>query len=122
MEHVRVDHSDETVPVISADYCFMNSVDDTVITEEVRKKHAPVLVVHGRWFKMTYAHALPYKVVSQGPIGSNCLLNDLKKSGYPKAVTRYDPEPVAEAAKNGFDKELVLKKAPQRCFRIKRGN
>ena len=23
MRHVRVDHSDETVPVISADYCFM---------------------------------------------------------------------------------------------------
>ena len=35
MKHVRVDHSDETVPVISADYCFVNSVDDTVITGEV---------------------------------------------------------------------------------------
>ena len=54
MKHVRVDHSDETVPVISADYCFMNSVDDTVITEEVQKKHAPVLVMHDRWSKMTY--------------------------------------------------------------------
>ena len=47
MRHVKVDHSDETVPVISADYCFMNSVDDTVITEEVQKKHAPVLIVKG---------------------------------------------------------------------------
>ena len=48
MKHVRVDHSDETVPVILADYCFLNSVDGTVITEEVQKKHAPVLVVHDR--------------------------------------------------------------------------
>ena len=63
MKHVRVDHSDEGVPVISADYCFMNSVDDTVITEEVQKKHAQVLVVHDRWFNMTYAHILPYKGV-----------------------------------------------------------
>ena len=81
MKHVRVDHSDETVPVIWADYCFMNSVDDTVITEEVQKKHAPVLVVHGSWSKMTYAHVLPCKGVAQGPIGSKCLLNDLKKLG-----------------------------------------
>ena len=73
MKHVRVDHSDETVTVISADYCFMNSVDHTVITEEVQKKHAPVLVVHDRW---SYAHVLPYKGVTQGPIGSKCLLNE----------------------------------------------
>ena len=117
MQHVRVDHSDETVPVISADYCFMNSVDDTVITDEVQKKHAPVLVVHDRWSKTIYAHVLPYKGVSQGHIGSKCLLNDLKKLGYPKMVMRYDPEPalnsVVEAAKNGFDKELVLEKVPR---------
>ena len=81
MKHVRVDNSDETVPVISADYCFMNSVDDTVITEEVQKKHVPVFVVHDRWSKMTCAHVLPYKGVSQGPIGSKCLLNDFKKLG-----------------------------------------
>ena len=117
MKHVRVDHSDETVPVISADYCFMNSVDDTVITDEVQKKHAPVLVVHDRWSKTIYAHVLPYKGVSQGPIGSKCLLNDLKKLGHPKMVMRYDPEPalnsVVEAAKNGFDKELVLEQVPR---------
>ena len=117
MRHVKVDHSDETVPVISADYCFMNSVDDTVITEEVQKKHAPVLIVHDRWSKLTYAHVLPYKGVTQGPIGSKCLLNDLKKFVYPKMVMRYDPEPalnsVVEAAKNGFDKQLVLEKVPQ---------
>ena len=117
MRHVRVDHSDETVPVISADYCFMNSVDDTVITDEVQKKHAPVLVVHDRWSKTIYAHVLPYKGVSQGPVGSKCLLNDLKKLGYPKMVMRYDPEPalnsVVEAAKNGFEKELVLEKVPR---------
>ena len=117
MRHVKVDHSDETVPVISADYCFMNSVDDTVITEEVQKKHAPVLIVHDRWSKLTYAHVLPYKGVTQGPIGSKCLLNDLKKFGYPKMVMRYDPEPalnsIVEAAKNGFDKQLVLEKVPK---------
>ena len=117
MRHVKVDHSDETVPVISADYCFMNSVDDTVITEEVQKKHAPVLIIHDRWSKLTYAHVLPYKGVTQGPIGSKCLLNDLKKFGYPKMVMRYDPEPalnsVVEAAKNGFDKQLVLEKVPK---------
>ena len=105
MKYVRVDHSDETVPVISADYCFMNSVDYTVVTEEVQKKHAPVLVVHGRWSKTNHAH------VTQGPIGSKCRLNDLKKLGYPKMVMRYDPEPalnsVVEAAKNDFDKELI---------------
>ena len=78
MKHVRVDHSDETVPVISADFFSLNSVDDAAITEEVQKKHAPVLVVHDRWSKMTYAHVLPYKGVAQGPIGSKCLLNDLK--------------------------------------------
>ena len=37
MRHVKVDHSDETVPVISADYCFMNSVDDTVIRRSAEK-------------------------------------------------------------------------------------
>ena len=84
---------------------------------EVQKKHAPVLVVHDRWSKTIYAHVLPYKGISQGPIGSKCLLNDLKKLGYPKMVMRYDPEPalnsVVEAAKNGFDKELVLEKVPR---------
>ena len=89
----------------------MNSVDDTVITEEVQKKHAPVLVVHDRWSKMTYAHVLPYEGVTQGPIGCKCPMNDLKKLRYPKMVTRYDPEPalnsVVEAAKNDFDKELI---------------
>ena len=49
--------------------------------------------------------------------GPKCLLNDLKKLGYPKMVTRYDPEPapnsVVEAAKNGFDQELVLEKVPR---------
>ena len=44
-------------------------------------------------------------------------MNDLKKLGYPKMVMRYDPEPalnsVVEAAKNGFDKELVLEKVPE---------
>ena len=44
-------------------------------------------------------------------------LNDLKKLGYPKMVMPYDPEPafnsVVEAAKNGFDKELVLEKVPR---------
>ena len=57
--------------------------------------------------EMIYAHVLPYKGV----------LNDLKKLGYPKMVMRYDPEPalnsVVEAAKNGFDKELVLEKVPR---------
>ena len=38
MRHVKVDHSDETVPVISAGYCFMNSVDDTVITRGSAEK------------------------------------------------------------------------------------
>ena len=83
----------------------------------MQKKHAPVLVVHERWSKTIYAHVLPYKGVSKGPIVSRCLLNDLKKLGYPKMVMRYDPEPalnsVVEAAKNGFDKELVLEQVPR---------
>ena len=66
---------------------------------------------------MTYAHVLPHKGVTQGPIGSKCLLNDLKELGYPKMVMCYDLEPalnsVVEAAKNGFDKELVLEKVPR---------
>ena len=66
---------------------------------------------------MTYAHILPYKGVTQGPIGSKCLLIDLKKLGYPKMVMRYDPErafnSAVEAAKNGFDKELVVEKVPR---------
>ena len=73
--------------------------------------------MHDRWSKTIYAHVLPYKGISQGPIGSKCLLNDLKKLGHPKMVMRYDPEPalnsVVEAAKNGFDKELVLEKVPR---------
>ena len=95
----------------------MNSVDDTVITEEVQKKHAPVLVVHDRWSTMTFAHVLPYKGVTQGPVGFKCLLDDLKKLGYPKKGMRYDPErafnSAVEAAKNGFDKELVVEKVPR---------
>ena len=56
MRHVRVDHSEEQVPVISVDYCFMNSKDDTVITEDTQSKHSPVLVVRDRWTRMVFAH------------------------------------------------------------------
>ena len=51
MRHVKVDHSEEQVPVISVDYCFMNSKEDTVITDEAQSKHLPVLVVRDRWTK-----------------------------------------------------------------------
>lgn len=78
MRRVKVHHSGETVPVVSADYCFMNSSNETVIADEVQKKHAPVLVVHDRVSKLIFAHVLPYKGVSQGPAGSKCLLNDLR--------------------------------------------
>ena len=44
MKHVKVDHSEEQVPVVSVDYCFMNSKDDTVITDEAQSKHLPVLI------------------------------------------------------------------------------
>ena len=81
-----VDHSEEQVPVISVDYCFMNSKDDTVITVEVQPKHLPVLVVLDRWTKMVFAHVWPCKGVQKGPFGSRCLLNDLKKLGYSKMV------------------------------------
>jgi len=116
MKHVRVDHSEEQVPVISVDYCFMNSKDDTVITEDTQSKHSPVLVVRDRWTRMVFAHVLPYKGVQKGPVGSKCLLNDLRKLGYPKMIVRYDPEPalqaVVEAAKNGFQGQLILEKIP----------
>ena len=116
MKHVKVDHSEE-VPVISVDYCFMNSKDDTVITDEAQSKHLPVLVVRDRWTRMVFAHVLPYyKGVQKGPYGSKCLLNDLKKLGYSKMVVRYDPEPalqaVVEATKNGFEGQLILEKIP----------
>ena len=116
MKHVRVDHSEEQVPVISVDYCFMNSKDDTVITEDTQSKHSPVLVVRDRWTRMVFAHVLPYKGVQKGPVGSKCLLNDLRRLGYPKMIVRYDPEPalqaVVEAAKNGFQGQLILEKIP----------
>ena len=48
MRHVKVDHSEEQVPVISVDYCFMNSKDDTVITDEAQSKHLPVLACRPR--------------------------------------------------------------------------
>ena len=116
MRHVRVDHSEEQVPVISVDYCFMNSKDDTVITEDTQSKHSPVLVVRDRWTKMVFVHVLPYKGVQKGPVGSKCLLNDLRKLGYPKMIVRLDPEPalqaVVEAAKNEFQGQLILEKIP----------
>ena len=116
MKHVRVDHSEEQVPVISVDYCFMNSKDDTVITEDTQSKHSPVLVVRDRWTRMVFSHVLPYKGVQKGPVGSKCLLNDLRKLGYSKMIVRYDPEPalqaVVEAAKNGFQGQLILEKIP----------
>ena len=116
MKHVRVDHSEEQVPVIPVDYCFMNSKDDTVITEDTQSKHSPVLLVRDRWTRMDFAHVLPYKGVQKGPVGSKCLLNDLRKLGYPKMIVRYDPEPalqaVVEAAKNGFQGQLILEKIP----------
>ena len=123
MKHVRVDHSEEQVPVISVDYCFMNSKDDTVITEDTQSKHSPVLVVRDRWTRMVFAHVLPYKGVQKGPVGSKCLLNDLRKLGYPKMIVRYDPEPalqaVVEAAKNGFQGQLILEKIPVGVFERK---
>ena len=66
---------------------------------------------------------LPYKGVQKGPYGSKCLLNDLKKLGYPKMVIRYDPEPalqaVVESAKNGFQGQLILEKIPVGVSEIK---
>ncbi len=116
MRHVKVDHSEEQVPVISVDYCFMNSKDDTVITGEVQPKHSPGLVVRDRWTKIVFSHGLPYKGVQKGPVGSKCLLNDLEKLGYSKMVLRYDPEPtlqaVVQAAKNGSQGQLILDMIP----------
>ena len=54
MRHVKVDRSEEQVPVISVDYCFINSKDDIVITDKPHSKHLPVLVVRDRWTKMSY--------------------------------------------------------------------
>ena len=116
MRHVKVNHSEEQVPVISVDYCFMNSKDDTIITDDTQPKHSPVLVVRDRWTKMIFAHALPYKGVQKGPVGWKCLLGDLKKLRYSKMVVRYDPKPalqaVVESAKNGFQGQLILEKIP----------
>ena len=92
MRHVKVDYLEEQIPIISVDYCFINSKDNTVISDEAQSKHLPVLVVRDRWTKMVFLHALPYKGVQKGPYGSKYLLNDLKKLGYPKMVIRYDPE------------------------------
>ena len=65
---------------------------------------------------MIFAHVLPYKGVQKGPVGSKCLLGDLKKLGYSKMVVRYDLEPalqaVVESAKNGFQGQLILEKIP----------
>ena len=63
MRHMKVDHLEEQVLVISVDYCFMNSKDDTDITDDIQSKHSPVLVVRNRWTKMIFAHVLPYKGV-----------------------------------------------------------
>ena len=64
--------------------------------------------------KIVFAHVLPYKGVQKGPFGSKCLLNDLKKLEYSNMVVRYDPEPalqaVVEAAKHGFQGQLILEK------------
>ena len=57
--HRRVDHTDETTPVVTVDYCFMNSRTDDVVLDE---KTAPILVVRDRWTKHFFAHVLPYKV------------------------------------------------------------
>ena len=72
MRHVKVDYLEEQVPVISVDYCFMNSKDDTVIIDDIQSKYSPVLVVRDRWTKMIFAHVLPYKGVQRGPVGSKC--------------------------------------------------
>ena len=79
--------------------------------------------------KMAYAHVLPCKCVTQGPIGSKCLLDDIKTLGYPKMVMRVmtlnlHSTPV-EAAQNGFEeKELILEKVtkafPNRKGKLKK--
>ena len=44
----------------------MNSRTDDVVLDE--KTHAPILVVRDRWTKHLFAHVLPYKGVTKGPI------------------------------------------------------
>ena len=60
----------ERVRAKHVDYCFMNSKDDTVITDEAQSKHLPVLIVRDRWTKLVFSHVLPYKGVQKGPYGS----------------------------------------------------
>ena len=113
--HRKIDHTDETTPVVTVDYCFMNSRTDDVVLDE--KTHAPILVVRDRWTKHLFAHVLPYKGVTKGPYGSKVLLNDIKKLGYSKLIIRHDPEPaltsVVEAVKNGFEGTLIIEKSPK---------
>ena len=113
--HKWVDHSDETTPVVTVDYCFMNSRADDVVMDE--KTHAPILVVRDRWTKHLFANVLPYKGVTKGPYGSKVLLNDIKKLGYSKLIIRHDPQPaltsVVEGVKNGFEGTLIIEKSPK---------
>ena len=45
MGHVWVNPSDEPVPMISVDYCFMTSKDVPLITDKTQSRHSTVLVV-----------------------------------------------------------------------------
>ena len=73
MKHVRVDHSEEQVPVISVDYCFMNSKDDTVYHRRYPIETFTCSRGSRQMDKNGFAHVLPYKGVQKGPVGSKCL-------------------------------------------------
>ena len=120
MSHFRVSHDEEQVPIVTVDYCFMNSTSELVITDELQQKHSPILVVRDRLHEKSVcpciSNCITYKGTAKGPIGSKCLLNDLKKLDYPKVIVRHDPEPalsLVEATKNGFEGSLIIEKFPK---------
>ena len=100
--HTSVDHSDETTPVVTVDYCCVNSQTDDVVMDA--KTRAPILAVRDRWTKRLFAHVLPCKGVTKGPYDSKVLLmSGPKKLGCSKLIIR---EPaltsVVGAVKNGL--------------------
>ena len=74
------------------------------------------LVVRDRWTRMVFCTRVTLQRSSERPSWIQMSFEWFPKLGYPKMIVRYDPEPalqaVVEAAKNGFQGQLILEKIP----------
>ena len=83
VQHKRIDHSQDTIPVISLDYGYLG-------------ENLPFLV-RDRKSRALFAHLMPHKGVSFSSYPERAVLRDLNGLGYKKVVLKCDQEASSKA-------------------------